>query len=314
MADTLTLPVDLVMEHLRQRDVRDLLRCLHMHEHPLVNYHQRTGDGQAIKISDFLTQRQFHRLGLYNELYRRLDVEHQMSITLPSSPSLVIGITLNRSRQDFSERDRLLLNLLVPHLLQAWHNAEAVTQLQQEFAQLRQGVEECERGVILLTGNGRVRMMTERARQWVEEYYGRLSHYQTHYLPETLQQWVAHQQALLAQKGEVPPVRTPLVVERDGKQLVVRLIAERAENQHLLLEERQVFSPRSLESLSLTRREAEVLFWVAQGKTNPEIATILSLSPRTVQTHLARIYQKLGVETRTAATRQALETLGLLRH
>lgn len=49
--------------------------------------------------------------------------------------------------------------------------------------------------------------------------------------------------------------------------------------------------------------------WVAQGKTNAEIGTILSASPRTVGKHLERIYEKLGVEARTAAAARALETV-----
>lgn len=40
---------------------------------------------------------------------------------------------------------------------------------------------------------------------------------------------------------------------------------------------------------------------------------ILGISPRTVQYHLEQIYRKLGVQTRTAAVRRALEILGLLR-
>lgn len=56
-----------------------------------------------------------------------------------------------------------------------------------------------------------------------------------------------------------------------------------------------------VESLGLTPREADVLFWVVRGKTNGEIGEILSRSPRTVGKHLERIYEKLGVETRTAA-------------
>jgi len=46
---------------------------------------------------------------------------------------------------------------------------------------------------------------------------------------------------------------------------------------------------------------------VTEGKTNPEIAVILGLSSRTVQTHLDRIFRKLGVETRTAAVTAALK-------
>ena len=57
---------------------------------------------------------------------------------------------------------------------------------------------------------------------------------------------------------------------------------------------------------ALTLREREVLHWVAGGKTDRDVATILSISPRTVQKHLQRVYQKLGVETRTAAVMRAI--------
>ena len=66
--------------------------------------------------------------------------------------------------------------------------------------------------------------------------------------------------------------------------------------------------PESLAPSRLSRREAEVLGWVAQGKTNKEIGVILELSPRTVQKHLEHIYQKIGVESRTAA---AAKTYGI---
>ena len=54
----------------------------------------------------------------------------------------------------------------------------------------------------------------------------------------------------------------------------------------------------------LTQREMAVLEWVAHGKTNRDIGEILSMSPRTVNKHLEHIYEKLGVETRTAAGAQ----------
>jgi DNA-binding CsgD family transcriptional regulator len=56
---------------------------------------------------------------------------------------------------------------------------------------------------------------------------------------------------------------------------------------------------------ALTAREREVLGWVAAGKTNRDIAAILGARPRTVEKHLERIYEKLGVETRTAAVMRA---------
>jgi DNA-binding NarL/FixJ family response regulator len=66
-------------------------------------------------------------------------------------------------------------------------------------------------------------------------------------------------------------------------------------------------------TLDLTPRVAEVLLWVAQGKTNPDIATILGISESTVKKHLLEIFARLGVETRSAATLRALEVLGSRR-
>ena len=63
------------------------------------------------------------------------------------------------------------------------------------------------------------------------------------------------------------------------------------------------------QELELTEREAEVLFWLANGKTNREIAEILEISPRTINKHLEQIFPKLGVENRTAAAGVALRLI-----
>jgi DNA-binding NarL/FixJ family response regulator len=68
-------------------------------------------------------------------------------------------------------------------------------------------------------------------------------------------------------------------------------------------------SPAPLEALGLTTREAEVLLWVAQGKSNVEISTILGAAENTVKKHLQNIFEKLGIESRNAATVRALEVL-----
>lgn len=56
----------------------------------------------------------------------------------------------------------------------------------------------------------------------------------------------------------------------------------------------------------LSEREAEILGYLAMGKTNPEIAIILSISRLTVKKHLEHIFKTLGVETRAAAASFAL--------
>jgi len=72
-------------------------------------------------------------------------------------------------------------------------------------------------------------------------------------------------------------------------------------------------SPAPLRSLGLTEREAEVLLWVTQGKSNGDVATILGMSEKTVKQHLGVVFQKLGVESRNAAALRALEVLTTTR-
>ncbi|HEY8384789.1 MAG TPA: response regulator [Porticoccaceae bacterium] len=64
------------------------------------------------------------------------------------------------------------------------------------------------------------------------------------------------------------------------------------------------------EAYGLTEREAEVLLWLAKGKTNGEIGLILSISPRTVNKHLEQVFRKLGVENRTAAATMVIQCMG----
>jgi DNA-binding NarL/FixJ family response regulator len=68
-------------------------------------------------------------------------------------------------------------------------------------------------------------------------------------------------------------------------------------------------SAEPLLALGLTPRAAEALLWLAQGKTNADIATILGITESTVKKHVQEMFDKLGVETRGAAALRALEVL-----
>lgn len=70
-------------------------------------------------------------------------------------------------------------------------------------------------------------------------------------------------------------------------------------------------SAKPLEELGLTPREAEVLLWIAQGKSNADIGTILGCTENTVKVHTARIFEKQGFENRNSATVRALEILSV---
>lgn len=276
----------------------------HAGEQPLIVSYLTTRNGGALKNSDFLTRRQFHRTALYNEFYRRVGMEHTMAIHLGTS-SVMVGIALHRARADFSERNRLLLDLLRPHLVQAHANAEAVTQMGLDATLLQQIMTEMKQGVVILTRDGLVRLMTAQARVWLRQYFD-WSVRSANYLPDTLERWRKRQDVLLTGADDAPLPRRPMVVERDGTRLIVRYLCE-GDQCLLHLEERTTAVIRAaLEPLGLTRRQIEVLHWVTLGKTNADVGAILGLSSRTVQKHLDHIFKKLGVETRVAAATLAM--------
>lgn len=101
-------------------------------------------------------------------------------------------------------------------------------------------------------------------------------------------------------------------IEHDEGALELVLIAQYRETE--LLIRLNDLNPKAdvmrlQQRLSLTDREAEVLLWISYGKSNGMISEVLAISPRTVQKHLERIFEKVGVETRAAAAAVAIKVL-----
>lgn len=101
----------------------------------------------------------------------------------------------------------------------------------------------------------------------------------------------------------------PLLVSGQQQNLSLTRLADTGRGTQLVMIQTQEAIPSAdtlMHCCNLTKREAEVLYWVALGKTNRDIGEILELSPRTVNKHLEHIFSKLNVETRTAAVASAL--------
>lgn len=295
----------------------------HFREHPFAMHYLKTHDGSAHTLSDFVSEQALHRIeSLYYGMLRPAGIEEQMTTVLPvsalakttPSPAATedIVVSLHRPERSFSERDRLVLNLLRPHLALAYRNAQAINNIQQELDQLNETTEAI--GMITLNETGKAQQLTRRAWKLLTQYFTP-SDKHTSELPENLQRWVNYQLNQLSSADFVSKPCLPLRVEHGNSQLVVRLIVDGKLSQYLLLlEERpaQQFSPESLELTGLTRRESQVLYQIAAGQRSAEIATFLQISEGTVRKHLEHIYEKFNVKTRTAAVMCALKMLGMI--
>ncbi|TRU95693.1 MAG: LuxR family transcriptional regulator [Microcystis wesenbergii Mw_QC_S_20081001_S30D] len=208
--------------------------------------------------------------------------------------------------------DRCVLNLFRSHLMQEEKSELECSQIQQLLAQFRAALNQG--GIISLSRTGNVRFMTQRAEQILSQYFP--SYSSSTSLPLHLKKWFKFQISQLKISSDDPCLCSTLHIEQDEKDLNIRFIPEQMQGHYLLLleEKRQsIFSIADLELLGLTKREAEVLFWVSKDKSNSEIATVLGCSGGTVGKHLEHIYSKLRTHTRAGAVIVALERLGMLR-
>ena len=169
---------------------------------------------------------------------------------------------------------------------------------------LHQGVRQLlenalEQALLITNDRGEILFATQQTRLFLRTFFVQSS---DSVVPKEILSWLVEGDAskpLLVrhpEKGEIEIHNFPL--SPSGSLSLMRLDHKNADR-----------GPKALRALGLTAREAEVLYWITEGKTNPEIAIILEASPDTVKKHAANLYAKLGVPTRTSAARCALSLL-----
>ncbi len=218
---------------------------------------------------------------------------------------MVVGLC--RRTRDFTDRERGLLELLDPHIAHAYRDAEEREKIRAELDLLRCALEELDRGVVEVLDDGAIREATPEARRLLDAYFSDDPR-RRHMLPERIRSWLDEQTALANIRPPPPPA--PLVIGRGEDCLIVRGLTGDGSRLLLLKERRAHLAAESLSHLGISGREAEVLAWAAAGKSDEGIARILGMSFRTVKKHLEHVYQKLGVENRTAAAAIAHEAAG----
>lgn len=259
------------------------------YQNPLVRRNLETRDPRATRLSDVIGAAAFRRLELYREVFVPLGVEHQMAVTLPAPPRLLIGLVMADAR-DFSDPQKRMLDLARPHLIQAHANAALRERLHDVLAAVEAGLDDSGEALVVLDAGGRVAFATAAGRT-------------------ALQQLGDVDGALRELTDRAAPANT--VVETAAGPLIVRRLVRARGATTVLVFERpsRAASRQLLEALGLSPREAEVLQHMMRGRTTAEIATTLAISPRTIHKHAERIYDKLGVHDRIAAVSAAWSAL-----
>ena len=158
--------------------------------------------------------------------------------------------------------------------------------------------------VAVRAAGGRLVWQTPLARKLLNDYFANPEDV----APEELLTWIAS--AHRARRDGREPTS---LVSADGNRRLLASFHDQTGDDEWLVVLREENDASAIDSLiaafRLTQREAEVLYWVVQGKTSNDIGDILGNSPRTVNKHLEHVFEKLGVETRTAAANLALSKM-----
>jgi len=232
---------------------------------------------------------------LHHDLLALLRQRHHLGLVALEGRSR-LNLILSRSTESFSEEEQKMLNILQPHLTQAYKATKLNSLLSEAVGIANVGFLVADRG-------GKILYATAKARKLLKEYFYPDPQLR---LPTRIQFWLNERMN--------PALGLPLTdlnIDLGQRSLAVQTISksETAEYRLLLRETVQVLDALPLQKLGLTNREAEVLLWVSQGKSNAEIAIILASKVRTVAKHLERVFAKLMVENRTAAAHAALAVL-----
>jgi DNA-binding CsgD family transcriptional regulator len=266
-----------------------------LHQHPVIAIHGLGGIHSASTISDHTTPRQLRRLDLYQALYGPLGIADQITSNAAGPGRTTIGFAISRASWGFTERDRLMLDLLHPYLGLGPARADRLVRMRESHRALAGDPAHRTAALVVLTRRRRIAWVTPPARRLLADWFGYAGRPT---LPPALALPLARRSAASA-----PPVR---LVRGDRTLTATLLTAGPADAEPLLALEQTIIPNRArIAALGLTSREGEILRAAADGLPETAIARRLEIAPRTVDKHLENIYRKLDVSDRRQAVAAA---------
>ncbi|MBX3259784.1 MAG: helix-turn-helix transcriptional regulator [Labilithrix sp.] len=259
-----------------------------MGQNPFVAHVERTADTRALRWDDVAPPGAILRTELYAQFYAPLGIESQLAVALPAPPGVMIGLAVNRGAEGFSERERALLGLLRPHIVNAYryvcHRLEA--------AALRTVATKKGWQVLLVDGTATI---LDRSRTFADTSLAIGKP-----LPSTLAEPLERAVRLLANERVAAP-SDPVRLRLDDGALQAWMVGSEL-GPHVVVLRDEVRPPvEKLGALGLSPREVEVALALADGGSNERLAQRLGIAIGTVRKHLERVYTILDVSDRTSA-------------
>jgi DNA-binding CsgD family transcriptional regulator len=279
----------------------------HFREHPLVRFHGAHPGGPTQRISDCMGSNDFRHSALHADYYRRIGINYVMALPLRIDRSNVISVVFNRRDADFKDTERGVLDVLRLPLAAIYRNLAACEDAGLGLQCVRDLAVENGWQLIRISITGRILEASVQALSLLERFFAGADSRDSR-LPPLLAEWFAQTRSWGLERPAISRGQQ-FTMSRLGAKLIVHFVPDPQDASAgflLMKSERLRVRAETLAHLALTQREREVVALVAAGKTNAEIAAVLSISARTVQKHLEHIFPKLGVETRTAAALRAL--------
>jgi DNA-binding CsgD family transcriptional regulator len=279
----------------------------HFHEHPLVRFHSAHSDGPTQRISDCVEGEGFRDSALHADYYRRIGINYVMALPLRIDPDNVISVVFNRRHSDFKNAERAVLDAIRQPLSAMYRNLIACEHAGIGLKCISRLATEGGWQMLRVTVAGRILDAPSMALALLRRFFPDDPVDRRLQLPVVLSDWLSRSRHWGLERPAISG--QPFTTSRLGATLIAHYIPDpdAAAAGYLLMKTARLdLAADHLSQLPVTDREREILALVAVGKTNAEIAIILAISARTVQKHLEHIFQKLGVETRTAAAVCAL--------
>jgi len=282
----------------------------HFREHPLVRFHSSHPGGPTQRISDCTNTLAFRSSAVYADYYRRIGINYVMALPLRIDNANVISVVFNRSRSDFKDSERAVLDAVRQPLAAIYRNLMACEEAGIGLKCISQLAADGGWQMMRVSLTGQILDASPAALRLLDRFFPAATN-RPKALPEALFAWFARSRHWGLERPAISHGQ-PFTLSHLGSRLVVHFVSDPDDGcvgYMLMKVERLAVSPAHLANLNLSAREREILALVAAGKTNGEMATVLANSARTVQKHLEHIFRKLGVETRTAAAIRALEAV-----